>query len=365
MKKTSLAAAALLLSGCAVSTSVTVGEDGTFASEFAVSMPKSEMTTPLWTQMLQEINNPESGNQLPTGMTCTDTSDSATHKYGCSISGSLNDPQFDEMMQSDSLGLGITRVGRTVTVSMSPPSSSSEEDGLDMSMMTVTGKVTLPGTVNTPLAACATAGSDSSTVNLSIVEGKPCNVSYDLGKDIGADTTSTLTAKLSKDSTRLLLTATAADLTSGSIKGGFDFYDGTKKLGSAPVTDGKASLTKPVKPGAHALRAVFIPGNFWRFNQSEATASVAVQGFTWSSKPRVSGKATVGKKLKASGAGWSPKPSTITYQWLRNGKPIKGATKSEYTLTKVDKGKKISVAMRLGGSKRQSLTKVSDSIAVK
>ena len=234
-----------------------------------------------------------------------------------------------------------------------------------MSMMTVTGKVKLPGTLNTPLASCATAGSDSGTVNLTIVGKSPCNVSYDLGKDVGADTTATLTAQLSKDSKHLTLTAAAADLSKNPIKGGFDFYDGTKKLGSVPVENSQATLKRQVTPGAHALRAVFIPGNFWRFNQSEATASVSVRGFTWPSKPKISGKATVGKKLTASGAGWNPKPKSVAYQWLRNGKAIAGATKSQYSLTKADKNKKIAVVIKLSRTGLQPLQKVSDSVSVK
>ena len=40
---------------------------------------------------------------------------------------------------------------------------------------------------------------------------------------------------------------------------------------------------------------------------------------------------------------WGPAPVTLTYQWLRNGTPIAGATGSTYKLKNKDKGKKISV----------------------
>ena len=39
---------------------------------------------------------------------------------------------------------------------------------------------------------------------------------------------------------------------------------------------------------------------------------------------------------------WSLKGVKFTYQWLLNGKVIKGATKSTLKLAKGDKGKKIS-----------------------
>ncbi|MBD3923713.1 carboxypeptidase regulatory-like domain-containing protein [Nocardioides cavernae] len=59
--------------------------------------------------------------------------------------------------------------------------------------------------------------------------------------------------------------------------------------------------------------------------------------------PKVSGTSKVGKKLKAVIGTVSPTGVTVTYQWLRNGKKIKAATKATYKLTAADKGKKVSV----------------------
>ncbi len=61
--------------------------------------------------------------------------------------------------------------------------------------------------------------------------------------------------------------------------------------------------------------------------------------------PTIKGKAVVGKKLTALPGTWGPAPVTLTYQWLRNGAPIAGATGSKYKLKKKDKGKKISVTV--------------------
>jgi bacillolysin len=61
--------------------------------------------------------------------------------------------------------------------------------------------------------------------------------------------------------------------------------------------------------------------------------------------PTISGKAVVGKKLTAHPGSWTPGDATLTYQWLRNGAPIAGATGSTYKLTNKDKGKKISVTV--------------------
>lgn len=65
--------------------------------------------------------------------------------------------------------------------------------------------------------------------------------------------------------------------------------------------------------------------------------------------PKITGTRKVGKKLTATLA-WSPKPTTVTYQWYRNGTKIKKATKSTYKLTKADRGKRITV--KVTGKKR-------------
>lgn len=364
MKKLLVPVVACLLGGCSIATSVTVAEDGNFSSDFTISMTKSELTTPLWTEMLTQINDPTTVSQLPTGATCSDTSDATTHKYACVITGNLSDPQFDTMLTSDSLGLAITRVGRTVTVNMAPPSGDTDS-GLGLPSMTVTGTVKLPGTLVTPLAPCATAGSDAGSVNLSITGSSPCAVTYELDKEVGADTTTAMTASLSKDLKKVTLTATPKNLSSTAAAGSVNFYNGDKLLGTAAAENGTATLTKPIQPGAHALRAVFIPGNFWRYNQSQASSTVTVLGFTITKAPAVSGQAKVGATLTATPGSWSPKPSSISYQWLRNGKVIAGATSARYKTTATDKGKAIGVSVTGSTKGRQSLTKVSSNVTVK
>lgn len=63
----------------------------------------------------------------------------------------------------------------------------------------------------------------------------------------------------------------------------------------------------------------------------------------------VKGTDRLGKKLRATANGWSVPDVTTSYQWLRNGKAIKGATKRTYTLKKADVGKR--VVVRVTGSK--------------
>ncbi len=62
-----------------------------------------------------------------------------------------------------------------------------------------------------------------------------------------------------------------------------------------------------------------------------------------SATPTITGTAQVGQQLTADTTGWGPSDITLTYQWYRSGKKIKGATASTYTPTKSDKGKKLTV----------------------
>jgi hypothetical protein len=78
------------------------------------------------------------------------------------------------------------------------------------------------------------------------------------------------------------------------------------------------------------------------------TCDVAATPHVVAGAPTIKGKAVVGKKLTAKPGSWTPAGVTFTYQWLRNGQAISGATGSTYKLKNKDKGKKISV--RVTGS---------------
>ena len=59
--------------------------------------------------------------------------------------------------------------------------------------------------------------------------------------------------------------------------------------------------------------------------------------------PTITGKTRVGEILTASAAGWAPADVQLSYQWYRSGTKIAGATAGTVTLTKAEKGKKITV----------------------
>jgi len=61
--------------------------------------------------------------------------------------------------------------------------------------------------------------------------------------------------------------------------------------------------------------------------------------------PTISGAATAGQTLTAAAGAWTPGSVGFTYQWLRNGVAIGGATASTLTLTSADLGAVIAVAV--------------------
>ncbi len=64
--------------------------------------------------------------------------------------------------------------------------------------------------------------------------------------------------------------------------------------------------------------------------------------------PKLAGSATTGSTLSISGgaaANWTPTATKVSYQWLRAGKPITGATGATYKLVPADVGQKISARL--------------------
>lgn len=95
---------------------------------------------------------------------------------------------------------------------------------------------------------------------------------------------------------------------------------------------------------------------------SNQTVSVA-KGALAAPKPKVAGTYKVKKTLKAKAGAWGPKGVKLKYQWLRNGKKIKGATKTSYKLSRADRGKKVGV--RVTGSLSGYTTTSTNSTAKK
>jgi hypothetical protein len=66
---------------------------------------------------------------------------------------------------------------------------------------------------------------------------------------------------------------------------------------------------------------------------TRAPAAPVARQFAVSSPPTITGTARVGYTLTAHVSTWSPRPKSLTYQWLDSGSIIPGATTSSYALT--------------------------------
>lgn len=71
------------------------------------------------------------------------------------------------------------------------------------------------------------------------------------------------------------------------------------------------------------------------------TAKVVAARFTNTVRPKITGSTKYGHKLRGSSGRWSAKVGKYSYRWLRDGKPIRGATSRSYRVDVADVGAKI------------------------
>lgn len=70
---------------------------------------------------------------------------------------------------------------------------------------------------------------------------------------------------------------------------------------------------------------------------SRTSPTVAVRALNLT-RPTVTGIARVGRKLTGARGTWAQLGHTFSYRWLRDGRPITGATRTTYTTTRADRG---------------------------
>jgi hypothetical protein len=122
----------------------------------------------------------------------------------------------------------------------------------------------------------------------------------------------------------------------------YAWFDGVRRLGA-----GRSYVVRPAELG-HAITIVAtatVPGRA-AGTRSWTKADRVVRGTFWiKHRPRVTGQRKVGHTLRARTSVAAPH-GRRTYRWLRNGKPIRGATSSRYHVNKADRHKRLSVRVR-------------------
>jgi Domain of unknown function DUF11 len=103
-----------------------------------------------------------------------------------------------------------------------------------------------------------------------------------------------------------------------------------------------ASLVgKRISVKVTASRADYSPGSV-----SSAAVTVAKgKASTATKRPAITGTAKAGRTVHAAVGSWSAKPDSYRYEWLLNGKVIRGATHSSLKLTHAMRKKKITVVV--------------------
>jgi hypothetical protein len=97
---------------------------------------------------------------------------------------------------------------------------------------------------------------------------------------------------------------------------------------------------------------------------SKATAKVALGTFGTPPTPKVTGTTRVGSTLTVSAGTWSPKPSSLKYQWYVSGKAVKKATSATYKLPASAKGKVVSVKVTAAKAGYTSVSKTVKTVKV-
>lgn len=95
-----------------------------------------------------------------------------------------------------------------------------------------------------------------------------------------------------------------------------------------------------------------------------APASAADVAFSQVGSPSFAGINQVGATLNATSGTWSPTPTSLTYQWRRDGMDINFATNSSYTLTGDDYQRTITVAVTAARTGNITTMRVSGSMYI-
>jgi serine protease len=130
-------------------------------------------------------------------------------------------------------------------------------------------------------------------------------------------------------------------------------------LDPADVMQRLAATVTPFPAGSTCTQATCGEGIV---NAGNLVGAKAV--FLRTAAPSIRGAARVGRTVRATAGTWRPSPTTVTYRWLRDGKPIAKATRSAYALRAADAGHRITVKVRVVRARTVTVTATSAGVRV-
>ena len=135
-------------------------------------------------------------------------------------------------------------------------------------------------------------------------------------------------------------------------------------VGGKAVSSANYYVLKPADLGkAVAVRSTAKRVGYVTRVTTANVGKVAAGTFAVKGKAKITGKAKVGKKLKVKAG--KAAGAKVKYQWLKNGKAIKGAKGKTLKLKKSFKGKKISVKVTYSKAGYKTVTQKTKAVKVK
>jgi len=148
------------------------------------------------------------------------------------------------------------------------------------------------------------------------------------------------------------------EVVDGSLPAGLSLDQSTGTITGTPTVAGTSTATVRADNGVDPTASTTT------LDTVTLTVSVALQQLTVTTPPAVTGTPEVGSTLTVTPGGWQPEPAGRTYQWLRDGVPLDGATDPTYTLVAADAGRTVAVATTGSGDCTSSLTTTSAAVSV-
>lgn len=110
------------------------------------------------------------------------------------------------------------------------------------------------------------------------------------------------------------------------------------------ASDGVWTFADNEVPGCAGALRLLLPGASQPdWSASALSPPAATSSLANVKRPKAKGTARVGRVLRATPGTWPAGVTKVDYQWLRNGRAIKGATKQRYRVRKADHARRLSV----------------------
>jgi hypothetical protein len=208
----------------------------------------------------------------------------------------------------------------------------------------------LPGTGTERVTVAVTASRSGYTTTT-------VEVPVRLGAAVIVDTEPTITGTarvgmpLTVDATGMSTTPTQSSLSYQWYRGASKISGATKAVYSLVSADAGATVTVQVTASSSGY-GTSVPVVL------SAGVVEAAQPFV-ADAPSIAGTPSLGRTLKVDIGTWTPTPTSVTYQWRRDGVAISKATKSSYVIGTKDVGTVISVTVRGSRSGFASVTDTS------